>query len=187
MPDQRAVEDGRARREQMAEPVGPGDVIGDSAEAGNLRRSVLDVAVPDHGSGLKDDGLVEARASATSLIHYVGGDPTAHEVGLPAFAAVRRGFQARSSVAGPVNHNDRRHLQLLARRYLELHIHLADGDLAGGVGLIGSIGGGRGGIVGDLRHAADEEAALVFDDQRLGQEFFHLRRFPRGGAPRQGE
>src|SRR5713226_7965460 len=109
----------------MSEPRSPGSVIGDSAEAGDQGRSILDIAVPDHGGGLMDDGLVEPRASTPCLIDQISGDPLAHEIGEPAFPPVRCRLQTCRCMRGPVYHDDWWHLRFLARRNLELHIHLA--------------------------------------------------------------
>src|SRR5947207_3230687 len=121
----------------MSKPRSPGSAIGDPAEAGYQGRPTLNLAALDHGGCFVDDGLVEPRASPSCLIDHVSGDPVAHEIGLPAFASVRRRLQARSGVAGSVHHDDRRHVLFFACRYLELHIHLSDRNLAGDVLLIG--------------------------------------------------
>ena len=42
-------------------------------------------------------------------------------------------------------------------------------------------------VIGNLRHASDEEAALVFDHQGLRQELLHFWGILSGGQPRQGE
>ena len=145
---------------------------------------MLDVSILDHGRGLMDDGLVEPGTSASCLIHQVGGDALAHKVGVPAFPPVRCRLQAGRRMTGPVHHDHRGHVALLALRYLELNVHLTDRDLIGNRRLIGSARSGHSGVVGDLWHATDEEAALVFDHQRFGQEFFNLRTFLRSCAPR---
>src|SRR3981081_51194 len=119
----------------MSEPVSPGSAIGDPAEAGYDGRTILNVTALDHGGCFVDDGLVESRASTSGLIDHVGGDPVGHEIGLPAFAPSGRGLQTRARMARPVAHDDRWHVRLFACRYLELHIHLPDRDLAGDVSL----------------------------------------------------
>src|SRR5436189_4167639 len=114
----------------MSKPRSPGSAIGDPAEAGYQGRPTLNLAALDHGGCFVDDGLVESRASTSCLIDHVGGDPVAHEIGLPAFAPVWRRLQTRSRMAGSVHHDDGRHVLLFGCRYLELHIHLPDCDLA---------------------------------------------------------
>src|SRR4030095_6703984 len=130
---------------------------------------VRDVTIPDHGGGFMDDGLVETRASASCLIDDVGGNPLTHEVWPPALAPVGILPQTRRRMRGPVHHDDRWHVLFPVRRYLELHVHLADRDLAGGRRLTRVVRLRRG-IRGDLRYAADEEAALILDDQRFLEE-----------------
>ena len=51
--------------------------------------------------------LVEARAAAAGLIDDVARNALADEVGIPAFAAVRRRFEARAGVARAVHHDHR--------------------------------------------------------------------------------
>ena len=118
-----------------------------------------------------DDRLIKSGASAPGLIDDIRGDAAAHEVWLPAFSSVRSRFQTRSCVSGAVHHDDGRHVQRLASRYLKLDIHLPDHNLVRCIRLIGR---GYRGILGDLRHATDEEAALILDDQRFREEPFRL-------------
>ena len=66
-----------------------------------------------------------------------------------------------------MHHNDRRNIGCLARRYLELNVHLSDHDLVRCVRLIGRR---HCGIVSDLRDAADEEAALILDHEWFREE-----------------
>src|SRR2546422_4975164 len=132
----------------MSKPRSPGSAIGDPAEAGYQGGSTLDVTALDHSGCFVDDGLVESRASTSCLIDHVGGDSVAHEIGLPAFASVRRRLEARSRMAGSMHHDHRRHVLLLACRYLELHVHLPDRDLTGNVSLIGIGRRGDRGILG---------------------------------------
>src|SRR5437762_12413434 len=110
----------------MAEPRGPRAVVGDSAEAGNRREAFLGVAVLDERGCFMNDGLVESRATTTRLIDNVGRNSVAHEIRLPAFTPVGRGFQACSRVSRTMDHDERRHSPRLLRRDLELHIHLAN-------------------------------------------------------------
>ncbi len=124
-----------------------------------------DVAIFHHRGSLMNDGLVEPGTSASCLIDQVGGYALPHEIGIPTFPPVRCRFQTGRRMTGPVHHDNRRHLGLLALRYLELNVHLTDRDLVGSGRLIRP---GHGGVIGNLRHATDEEAALVFDHQRLG-------------------
>src|SRR5262249_19582558 len=65
------------------------------------------------------------------------------------------------------HHDDRRHVRFLVRRDLELDVHLPDRDLIRRHHLVRSLDGG---VWSDLWNAADEEAALVFDDQRPLEE-----------------
>ena len=165
--NQRAGEDVGAGRRDVAEPRGPRAVVGDSAERGELCRAVRDVTVADHRGGFMDDRLVEPRASASRLIDDVGRDAVAHEIRRPALAAIGRGLEACRRVRRPVHHDDRRRVRFLVGRDLELHVHLADRDL---IRIERLIRPGHGRVRRDFRHAADEEAALVLDHQRLLQK-----------------
>ena len=89
----------------------------------------LDVAAHDLGFSLVDHGLVEPGAAAPGLIDDVARHALAHEVGIPAFATVRRRFQARSRVTRSVHHDDGPSARVFLGRNLELHVHLADRDL----------------------------------------------------------
>ena len=133
--------------------------------------------------GLVQHRLVEARAAAARLIDHVAGDAVADEVGIPAFAAVGRGLEARAGVRGAVHHDHRPAAAVFLGRDLELHVHLADGDLLrhrpDGARARRGRRRQRRRVLGDLLDAADEEAALVFDDQRAAEEFFRRRALPR--------
>ena len=59
----------------------------------------FEVAGDELGLALVDHGLIESRAAAAGLIDDVAGNALADEVGIPAFAAVGRGLEARSRVA----------------------------------------------------------------------------------------
>ena len=167
--DQLAGQDCRIRRHEVPEPVGPRAVVRDPAEAGDEVRA-FGVAGDQLRFAFMDDGLVEARAAAAGLIDDVAGNALADEVGIPAFAAVGGGLQARSRVARAVNH-DHGPPAVLLRRDLELHVHLADRDLVRRERLVGRR---RRCLIRDLLHAADEEAALILDGQRGGEKLLRL-------------
>src|ERR1700722_12957949 len=80
-------------------------------------------------------------------------------------------------MTGPVHHDYRGHVALLALWNLELYVHLTDGYLIRNRRWIGSGTSCHRGLVSDFWHAANEEATLVFDHQRLGQEFLDLWSF----------
>src|SRR5690349_3548755 len=103
----------------MAEPRSPCAIVRDSAEAGNRGERFLGVAVLDHRGCFMNDGLVKTRSSPSCLIDNVCRNSMAHEIRLPAFTPVRRGFQARARMCGTMNHDDRRHSPSLLRRDLE--------------------------------------------------------------------
>src|SRR5437867_10098215 len=122
-----------------------------------------------------DDGLVEPGAPTSGLIDNVGGNPATHEIGLPAFAPIRCRLQTCSCMTGPVHHDDRRCVVLLAVRYLELHIHLADHDLVGiARRWVGAARGGVVGLLGDLGPAPVEELPWALVNNGLGRNFFGL-------------
>ena len=79
--------------------------------------------------GLVEHRLVEARAAAPGLVDHVARHAVADEVGIPALAAVGRGLEARAGVGGAVHHDHRPAAAVFLGRDLELHVHLADGDL----------------------------------------------------------
>ena len=175
---QGAVEDGRALRDEMPEPCRPGAVVGDPAEAGNQLRGHLGIAACQPRLAFVDDRLVESGASASRLIDDVAWDAVADEVGIPTLASIRRRLEARSRVRRPVHHDHRPSAVVLLCRDLELDVHLADRDLLWRRRLRRrSAGRGRSGstrVVGDLGNAADEEASLVFDDERAAKELLWL-------------
>src|SRR5207247_8694582 len=118
-----------------------------------------------------DYRFIESGSAASGLIDNVGRNAAAYKVWLPAFTPIRSRFETRSRMAGSMHHDHGRNVRRLACRYLELHIHLADRYLVWCVWLIWAR---HGGVVRNLRYAADEEAALILDDQRLRQELFGL-------------
>src|SRR5207253_2681152 len=99
----------------MAEPGGPRAVIGDSSEAGNPCQPVFRIATSDGCGCFMDYGLVESGAPASCLIDQVRGDTVTHEIGLPAFAPVRRRFQTGSGVTGSMHHDDGGNLRCFMR------------------------------------------------------------------------
>src|SRR3989441_756222 len=118
-----------------------------------------------------DYRFIESGSAASGLIDNIGRNAAAYEVWLPALTPIRSGFETRSRMTGSMDHDHGRKVRRLARRYLELYIHLADRYLVWCVWLIWAR---HGGVVRDLRYATDEKAALILDYQRLRQEFFCL-------------
>ena len=176
VPNESAVKDVRTRRRQVAKPRGPRAIVGDPAERRHQAEAILVVAIFEQGRCLMDDGLVESGAPASCLIDQIGRNPFSHEIRVPAFPPVRRGLQTSCRMRGPMNHDDRRRVALFVYRCLELNIHLADRDLVGEGHWVG-IRRRRylhRRVLCDFRHATDEEAALVFNHQWFGQEFFRL-------------
>src|SRR5262249_31561300 len=98
VPDELSGKDCRTLRHEMAEPRGPCAVVGDSAETKNTGCPILDVAIADHGCRFMDNGLVESRSPAPSLIDEVSRNAVAHKVRIPSFASIRRRFQTCSRV-----------------------------------------------------------------------------------------
>src|SRR5262245_6603482 len=123
----------------MPEPCSPSAVIGNAAKVGDLCHPLLHVTSSDHCCRFMQNRLVESGSATPRLIDDVGRDPIAYEIGCPTFAAIGCGFQARGCVCGSMHHDDSRHSSLFTSRNLELHIHLADGDLVWNGSLIRSV------------------------------------------------
>src|SRR5206468_12814742 len=73
-----------------------------------------------------DYRFIESGSAASGLIDNIGRNAAAYEVWLPAFTPIRSRFETRSRMTGSMYHDHGRNVRRLARRYLELYIHLAD-------------------------------------------------------------
>ena len=184
--NERAGQHGRSGGHEMAEPCGPRAVVGDSPEVRDQLRGALRVAGCDARFGLVQHRLIESRTPAARLIDDVGRDALADEVRIPALTTVRRRLERGTGVRGAVHHDHRPARRGPLRRNLELHVHLADGDLLrrGRRRLLARRRERDRGVVGDLRHAADEEAALILEHELAAHHA--LRRLTLSGdaAPR---
>src|SRR4030095_7511005 len=107
---------------EMPNPPLPRAVVGDSAEARKQIGGGLDVAADKTRLTLVNHRLVEARSPTPRLIDDVARHAVSNEIGIPAFAAVRRRLEAGTGVRRAVHHDDRPPTAVLLGRNLELHV-----------------------------------------------------------------
>ena len=119
-----------------------------------------------------DNGLVEARPSASRLIDNVSRNAIANRVVGPAFRPVCRSLNTRSRIARTVYDDERPGFG--DHRSCELHIHAADDFLYDGLSRLWSAA-----IARQLRRATDVERASVTELQRLCQVSVLRWRLPR--------
>src|SRR5579872_3352387 len=86
---------------------------------------------------------------------------------VPAHAPVGSGFVALGAEAASVHHHHR-HVRIGAFGNLVLHVHLVDGDVSGVEARAEESRARPCERVGENRVSADEEAALLLQDQRIG-------------------
>src|SRR5581483_385677 len=80
VPYKGAGENSRPRRNQMAEPIGPGAVVADPAEGRDLRQALGGVAASDGRGSLMNHGLIEAGPPAPGLVYQIHGHALPDEI-----------------------------------------------------------------------------------------------------------
>ena len=162
----------------MSEPRGPCAIVSNAAEAGNKFGAAFDISAGHPRFAFMNDGCVKARSASACLIHYVARDSVTNEVGIPALAPIRSRLEARAGVRRAVDHDHRPSPAVFLLRDLKLHVHLADGDLlrcrSRRRRLTGRWRRWYHRVLRDLLHTTDEEAALIFDDERSAQKLLRL-------------
>src|SRR5262245_40570797 len=113
----------------MTEPRRPRPIVSNASETWKKLAATADVSLFDSRLALMDDGLVESRAPASRLIDHVARHSLTHEIRIPALPSIRRRFETRAGVGRTVHHDHRPTRPVLVGWNLELHVHLADGDL----------------------------------------------------------
>src|SRR5262249_25893478 len=113
----------------MSEPGGPGAVVRDAAKRRDERRAALHVTAGHARFAFVNDRFIKAGTAAACLIDHVAGNAMTNEVGIPALTSVWCRFETSASVGGPVHHDHRPAAAIFLLWDLELHVHLANGDL----------------------------------------------------------
>src|SRR5262245_24608362 len=124
----------------------------------NIRELIRwNTPAPDRING----AAVKARSCAGYLIRQIHRPIPANEVLIPTHSSIRRGFPGLAAQTTSVNHHDRNML-VAVHRYLILHVHLVDCDVASGKWATRRCCGRK-----SLLFTADEETSLTLQCQGL--------------------